>query len=130
MTKSTHALSVAEFLAAKINQSGKTIEQIADEANFSNPKVIQLITSGATKLPVNQIASLARSLNVEPAALLRIVFGEYLPGLLDVIEDCLGTLTILEGEAALLQAIRKNLGTSVPELLVFEGKQVVAVALA
>jgi len=100
-------LSVAEFLGDKINESGKTQREVADEAGFVNPNVMTMFKTGATKLPLDRIGPLAKALNIDSAHLLRIVMLEYAPDTWEQIENNLKSVVLAANEVALIRSYRK-----------------------
>ena len=121
--------TVAEFLTGKIDQSGKTQRDIAEEIGYDNPNVIIMIKQGHTKLPLTTVGSLARALDIDPAPLLRLVMLEYLPDTYRAIEDCLGTMILTEHERELVEVYRLCTKDSDPEFVILDEKRIFAVAL-
>ena len=58
-------------LSARKKQS-----QIATEAGFKNPNMIAMIKTGASKLPLDRVLSLAKALECDPALLLRFALEQ------------------------------------------------------
>ncbi len=50
--------------------------EIATEAGFLNQNIISMLKSGATKLPLDRVPSLARALECDPAYLLRLTLEQ------------------------------------------------------
>ena len=70
--------NVVQFVAAAIDASGKSREQIATEAGMRLVSV-NLILKGDAKLPIDKVTPLAEALQVDPKALMSVVLGEYMP---------------------------------------------------
>jgi len=55
----------------------KSQAQIAAEAGFTNPNMISMIKSGATRIPLDRVPALAESLDVDPARLLQLALEQW-----------------------------------------------------
>jgi len=64
--KSTCATTVAAYLSKLVAESDKTQRQISEETGFESPNLITMIKNGTSKLPINRIANLAKSLSAVP----------------------------------------------------------------
>lgn len=110
MSVPTKPRNVAEYLSWQMHLCGKTNAQIAEEAGFPKPNILAMIRSGATKLPLNKIGTMAKALGIDPAHLLQVALSEYNPGVWMVIEEILGKgqpiLTMNELE--ILRAVRES----------------------
>jgi hypothetical protein len=54
----------------------KSQAEIAVETGFVNPNVLAMIKSGATKLPLDRVPSLARALDCDAAYLMRLALEQ------------------------------------------------------
>lgn len=75
MAKKPHADSrLAQYLDKRVLElrPRKSQALIAEEAGFINPNVIAMIKSGATKLPLDRVASLADALECDPRMLFNL----------------------------------------------------------
>lgn len=106
MVTKARKLTVAEYITQQIALSEKSQKQIADEVGYDKPNVVTMIKQGKTKLPINKVGPFARSLNVDPAYLLRLVMSEYMPDTWSAIESLIGESLIAKEEIALLNVIR------------------------
>ncbi len=102
-----HHLTVADFLAVRIAELGKTQRQISEECGFDNPNIITMFKQGNTKVPINRVASLAKALEVDPVHLLRLVMSECIPNLWEIVEDIMKSTVLTSNELDLLRAIRQ-----------------------
>lgn len=84
------ALTVAQFLSIAIAISGKTQKQIADEAGFPKQNMIVNLKKGWTKVPVERVGRLARSLGVDPKEFMSRVLREYKPETWAVLREVYG----------------------------------------
>lgn len=94
----------------------KTQAQIAEEAGFINPNMIAMLKSGATKLPLDRVASLAAALECDPRMLFNLALDQ-LGGDTTVraIEDILGVV-VTRNEAAWIKELRDASGHTDPSL--------------
>lgn len=69
---------LADFVTTRVLElrSRKTQAAIAAEAGFTNPNVMSMLKSGATKLPLDRVPSLARALDCDPAYLLLLALEQ------------------------------------------------------
>lgn len=103
-------LSVKEYIEQQLAISEKSQKQVAAEIGYDKPNVITMIKQGLTKLPINKVGPLARSLNVDPVYLLRLVMSEYHPESWSAIDEIIGTTAVSKDELVLLKFIRKATG--------------------
>lgn len=102
------ATSVAEYITAQINLCGKDQVQIAQECGFNKPNVITMIKQGKTKVPLERIGPLAKSLGVDPVYLMKLVIGEYMPTLLEAIEAIIDGPVLSNNEMEFIEIIRSS----------------------
>ena len=69
---------LADFVTTRVLElrTRKTQAEIAAEAGFTNPNVISMLKSGATKLALDRVPSLARALECDPAYLLLLALEQ------------------------------------------------------
>lgn len=79
--------TVSTFLAAAIDASGRTQQQIADVCGFKRPNMVSMMIHGKVKVPYKQIKPLARALRIDHRELARVVIGETEPELLTLLDD-------------------------------------------
>lgn len=70
---------VAKFVSEKIQMSGKSQKDVAEQAGFDKPNMITMIKQGRTKLPIAKIGPLAIALETDPVHLLKLCFSTYYP---------------------------------------------------
>jgi len=110
-----------EYLANQIEMCGKRQNEIAFEIGYEKPNIITMFKKGHTKVPINKIGPLARSIGVDPARLLRMALREYAPEMLEAIEDIMGAM-ITSNEREILASIREVTGDEDPKLRTAEQK--------
>lgn len=94
----------------------KTQKQIAHEAGFANGNLISMFKSGASKIPLDRVPALARSLETDPAFLMRLALEQAVGKTASVaVLEVFGTPTTLN-ERAWLEEIRDASGNSDPKL--------------
>lgn len=94
----------------------KTQKTIAHETGFTNANLISMFKSGATKLPLDRIPSLARALETDPAYLMRLALEQAVGKTASVaVLETFGTTTTVN-ERAWLDEIRDASGNTDPKL--------------
>ena len=106
MSKNTN-IKVSDYLSRMIEYSGKTQIEIAKEIGYPNVNMITLFKQAKTKVPVNKVPLLAKSLGIDPVNLLRIVLSEYSPEVWDALEEILGQNLVSAEEKQVLDVVRK-----------------------
>jgi hypothetical protein len=109
---------LATFLERRVLElkPKKKQQQIAIEAGFRNPNMIAMLKSGATKLPLDRVPSLAKALECDPAFLLRLALEQVngdtaAQALIEVFGE-----PITKNEHGWLQAIRDASGGTDPRI--------------
>lgn len=126
-TSSRKRMPVADFLLEKLEVSKKSVGEVAAVCGWDNAKVVELLLSGKTKVPINRVQGLAQVLGVHPPYLLRLVLQEYMPEAWEAI------VTIMEGgyiedhERELLEAYRELSGGKPMAVLLAPASPVVSV---
>ncbi len=94
----------------------KTQAEIATQAGFTHPNMIAMLKSGATKLPLDRVPSLATALGCDPRLLFNLALDQ-LGGDTTVraIEQIFGVV-VTKNEAAWIEEIRDASGHADPAL--------------
>ena len=121
MQSTTTRYTTTEFIAHHISESTKSQAQIAQEAGFSSENVLAMIVAGSIKMPVGQVASLAKAIDADPAHLLRLVLKEAAPDAYRVIEGVLGGPVLTSNERELIRLMRILTHEHDPAWLVMPG---------
>lgn len=121
MAKRPHADSrLAKYLDKRVLElrPRKSQATIAEEAGFINPNMIAMLKSGATKLPLDRVSSLAEALDCDPRMLFNLALDQ-LGGDTTVraIEEIFGTI-VTRNEVAWIKEIRDASGHTDPSLTV------------
>ncbi len=98
--------TVAQFLTRAIKASGKTQSEICADIGYSKPNIITMFKQGKTKVPLDKIGPLARSLGVDGREFFRIVLGEYMPETLMALELYMTIEGMTNQETFLLETYR------------------------
>lgn len=100
------SITVAEYLTQQINICGRSQKEISEDLGYDKPNIITMFKQGKTKLPINKVPGLAKSLGVDPVHFLRIVMSEYSPETWSVIDALVGRSLLSESEAVILDIVR------------------------
>jgi transcriptional regulator with XRE-family HTH domain len=109
---------LAQFVTRRVLElkSRKTQAQIAAEAGFRNPNMISMIKSGASKLALDRVPSLATALACDPARLFMMALEQIeSPTTAAAIQRIFQTI-ITQNEADWINAIRDASGHTNPPL--------------
>jgi transcriptional regulator with XRE-family HTH domain len=98
-----------EYLDNQIAISNKSQRDIAEDLNYK-PNVITMIKQGRTKVPINKIEPLAKSLGVDPIHMLRLAMLEYQPDTWSAIEKIMG-FAVSDNEKHILTELRLLTGS-------------------
>jgi hypothetical protein len=109
------AASFVEYLQFAFDRSPKTEAEIARELGYSKPEIIKLMRSGTTKVPIDRIPALARSLNVEPAHMMTLALEDYAPQMLRALEETFEFLAT-PNEREIIKVVRHLSNNSDPRL--------------
>jgi transcriptional regulator with XRE-family HTH domain len=111
-TRSTRPFSYTRlpaFLGKRILElrCRKTQLEIATEAGFLNPNMLSIIKSGASKLPLDRVVSLAKALECDPVMLFILALEQLDRNTTEqAIRQIFGAL-VTENEVAWLEEIRR-----------------------
>jgi len=97
--------SFAARLESLINCSDVKQIDIAKALGYERPNIIMMFQQGKIRVPVEKISMLARTLAVDPNAMLRHYLSEYEPAMLCIIEHHFGAL-ITRNEQLIIDEIR------------------------
>jgi hypothetical protein len=119
MTKKPHAeTGLAKYVERRVLELKpvKSQLQIANEAGYPNPNMITMIKTGASKLALDRVPSMARALECDPAYLMRLALEQAVGDTAaQAIVEIFGT-PVTANELGWLQAIREASGNSNPRL--------------
>lgn len=94
----------------------KTQLAIANEADFISPNMLAMIKSGANKLPLDRVTSLAKALECDPVMLFMLALEQLDRNTTEqAIREIFGAL-VTENEVAWLEEIRRASDHSNPSL--------------
>lgn len=102
----------ADFFTRYINRSQLTQNEIALACGLKRQNIISMFKTGATKVPIERIPALSRTLKIDPRAFLSIAMEEYYPKMWDAIQEILGQgVSVTEDEMHILKTLRDRSGT-------------------
>ena len=117
-------INVAKYLEQQLALCGKSQREVASDIGYANANVITMFKSGVTKIPVNKVGLLAKSLGVDPAFLLRLLMGEYMPDAWGAIEAILGKERLLsDQDRMVVEVTRSAIGDEPIDLTVEENRK-------
>jgi hypothetical protein len=106
-------MAFAAKLDRLINESPKSQAEIARDMEYEKQNIITMFKSGQTRVPLNKIVPLARSLGYDPAELIQDWFKTYLPDALGDIETYMGMI-VGAAEKSWIMNLRKLFPERVP----------------
>lgn len=104
-------------------------EQLALAMGYHSATVVQVIKGGQMRLPINMVAPLARTLEIEPGVVMEMLLRETAPAMLEAIEECMGPLSLNPGEKRLLTALRKAAQGRETAPVFIEGATIIAMVV-
>ena len=104
MTASTFSVTAIK-LSRAIDKSGLTQREIAERAGFRHANMISMMKQGLTRVPLNRIPALARTLGMNEQDFLLTAIQEYHPGIHEVLVDILG-LPLSDAELGVVMMFR------------------------
>jgi hypothetical protein len=114
------------LIEARQNELQINDVELAEALGYKHPGVISMIKQGKMKLPINKVASLASTLDIEAAHVLRLLMSEISPGLLEEIEAILNPLRLTTTEANLIRHCRELSQGRTGSPIVIDGRTVIA----
>ena len=118
MTRPFENSPAAIFLRRQIEllSHRKSQREIAHEAGFANANVISMLKSGATKIPLDRVPTLARALETDAGYMMRLALEQAIGQTASVaVLETFGEPTTLN-ERGWLHEIRDASGNSDPKL--------------
>ena len=123
-------ISVAKYLEQQLSICGRSQLEISKDLGYANPNIITMIKKGATKVPLNKVALLAKSINVDPAYLLRLVMSEYSPEAWEAIKSILGNQELLTSQDySMIEFLRESAGNSPIDISIEENRNTLGAAI-
>lgn len=121
--------TTAQWLSDQQAIANVSDQELADAIGYRSANVIGMFKTGQMKVPVNKVPQLANALATSPASLMRRLLHDADPGLLHVVELCMGTLCLSDGEQMLIEAIRKADPGSEPVTVTVCGEAIVTLVV-
>ncbi|MDQ6436612.1 helix-turn-helix transcriptional regulator [Mesorhizobium sp. LHD-90] len=109
--------NLARFLEKRILElrPRKSQKQIADEAGFLSVNMLSMIKSGTSRLPLDRVPALAKSLECDPARLFVLALEQQDNALAVVVREIL-RIAVSANEAAWIEELRDASDHSDPTL--------------
>lgn len=110
----------AKYITLKIESArgsrGNVMQQseIAKALGYENANIVSLWKSGKTRVPIEIVPKLSRTIGVNTSEMLREALVCYYPNMLDAIEEYMTDVIPTNNESAMLSTIRKMTGNSDP----------------
>lgn len=95
----------ANMLATAIDASGLSLPELAARIGFRNPSVLTMIKQGITRVPLDRIPNLSRTLGIDEREFLAVAIQEYHPGVYEILVETLG-LQVTDAELGILTMFR------------------------
>lgn len=99
-------VSVAQYLTFHLEATHKTQREIALEIGYDKANLITMFKQGLTKVPLHVAPKLAKAIGVDPVYFLRMCMREYMPDVLESIEDTIGAFPT-QNETKVLKLLRE-----------------------
>ena len=125
----TQEPTAAQWLSDQQSIANMSDQDLADALGYRSAKVIGMFKTGQMKVPLNKVPQLANALATSPASLMRRLLHDADPGLLHVVELCMGSLCLSDGEQMLIEAIRKADPGSEPVTVTVCGETIVTLVV-
>ncbi len=111
--------TVAQYLAKKIKQSGKTQSEICAQIGYTKPNIITMFKQGKTKVPLDKVGLIANALDIDGFELFRRVLSEYMPETLAAITPFIDDRVRSHQEHILLESYRAACGDNPQSYVLF-----------
>ncbi|SCW95751.1 helix-turn-helix domain-containing protein [Ancylobacter rudongensis] len=117
-TLAAKRLSLRDFVIQRVDElkPRKSQKDIAAEAGYPSQNMISQLKLGTSKLAIDRVPLLAKALDVDPAYLLRLAFGQYYTGETIEFLDQVYTGQTTDNEREILNFIREVSGDRDPKL--------------
>ena len=101
--------SVARFVRQKIQEIGKSEQEIAKESGGEQLNAVEKIAQGAVELPLSKVGTLAKALKANPVQLMTLWMREYHPETWGLVEPFFES-TLTSDEVKMVRAWRSYVG--------------------
>lgn len=122
--------TTAMWLVEHQARAGVSNELLATALGYESARVIEMFKSGQMRVPFSKAPSLADALNINAGALMRRLLADADPELLHAIEQCLGPLSLSDGEQRLIQAVRRVRPAREPVPVMFDRDAIITLVVA
>ncbi|MBE0624229.1 MAG: hypothetical protein IH606_05385 [Burkholderiales bacterium] len=130
MSASTfQSTTVAKYLEGIINTGAKSQIDIAADCGWPKPNMVCMVKQGVTRLPLDKVGPLAKSLDIDPIYLLRLTMQEYVPETFAAIEAAIGTTILTEKERRLVEKYRTFTADTDADVVMTDSKDIIALVM-
>jgi hypothetical protein len=95
-----------EYLAKQIDMSEKKQVEIARDLGYEKANIITMFKQGLTRVPMEKVPRLARSLGIDPAQMMNMYLAEYAPEIKSTLEEVYG-LILTRKERGWIELLRR-----------------------
>ena len=122
-------LTFAEYISREISKHENAAEWLPGKVGLENANILKAVINKTMKAPAASIYPLAKALELDPAHVLNVYLRDYLPEIERAIFDCGGSMIVSEHERTILDGHRRYSKNGNPEVMLFEDKSVVMIAI-
>ncbi len=122
-------LTFPQFMAREMANAETTVEWMTEKLALPSENVLKGFLSGMMKAPASLIYPFAKTLDLDPAHVLHVYLRDCLPDVECAIFDCEGMMPLTKQERLLVEMYRQRTDDKSPEVVIFENKSVVALAI-
>jgi hypothetical protein len=94
------------YIARQIDTSDKKQVEIARDLGYQKPNIITMFKQGLTRVPMEKVPRLARSLGLDPAHMMNTYLAEYAPEIKSTLEEVYG-LVLTRNERGWIELLRR-----------------------
>jgi hypothetical protein len=120
-------LSVVEFLQHKIEETGKSVDELAAAAGWADPKPLHLVLAGTVKLSTGLIPTVAKVLQVDEAELVDVCGQDYFTGFWAIAKGAFPALQLTGAERRFIRSLRRQVGDAMNEVSIAGAEGVIAI---
>lgn len=103
----------AQMLSSLIEQSDKTQVQISRDMGYENQNLITMFKRGTTRVPLEKVAPMAKSLNQDPGRMIRLWFEAYMSEAVPDLDRYIG-MPLSTSEKSWIYGLRDTFGVVPP----------------
>ena len=70
-------MTLTEYLRARFEASGKSVEEIDKELGFHSPRYVRMLITGEAKLQLDKVLLMSRAIDGDPRLMFRLGLRQY-----------------------------------------------------